>query len=197
MPRRKRRGLRAAGTDRYRQAAGRPGAIRPKLIVNRLQVIEPIMEMSTLYGRPYFTGDIKCKCLGPVDGPECGKTIIVKREYFWPFRPERSKYSCGCCSRPRKKSARAHTLPNGRPHMDLAGQKFGALDVVERVWGVGWKCLCSADPNLEPHECYVPWSHQLLKGTITACIVCRPWDWERKRKYAPRPNRKKKTNEQV
>lgn len=174
--------------DTYlKRAPGKP--LKKGTVVNRLEVVEMGVAFSEYYRRYYFDGTVKCKCLGPPDGSGCGKEIVVSRNRIQPTRPEDSKYSCGeCCKRPRRKyrlkKKRVKSWGGGRKVTDIksVSERWGDLKVTERIRGKGWRCTCL----LCKGWCIVPKTYQLLRGTITACSGCRPWEWEGKRGRKPK-----------
>lgn len=167
--------------------------------LNRLEVVKLINEMSALYERYYFTGEMICRCLGENDDKPCTagengqpKEVIVKASYFRMTSPRTSKYSCGCCAKPRKpKNRKSKKLRKGKP-LPLDGQVHGYLTVLKRITKVGWKCECHCG-----HKCVVKRSYQLLRGTVTACEKCRPWEWKVKGGYEMAAKKKRVMKERA
>lgn len=171
--------------------------LKAGMIQNRLKVVKLCTAHSDYYNRPYYTGYIMVQCLGVDDDHPCTagennqpKIFKLNEHWFHMFCPRKSKYSCGCCERPRKKHKKRapSSFKGGRPTLDLIGYTTEFLEVIKRVPNQGWKCQCRCD-----NTCIVPRSYQLLRGTVTACPECHPWEWKiktpasndaRKRQYA-------------
>ena len=91
--------------------------------------------------------------IGP-SGPEVVCRCVCGREVAIPYRTLYNgyAYSCGCIARPRK--------PTGAG-VDLSGETYGRLTVLQYLFGRGWECLCRDCQEVEVVERRAGMSYQM------------------------------------